>query len=162
MTGLPFRNVKPEHEEGVGGHPLVKIRRASFGPIATALLDEAKQGVENGSSRLPPFAPLGARAPYDLDIDPSRSPMTHDEAIEIYEADLQIQADRNGWELPIEVGLRSDADFHVAQSLHLKHYFEPDDITCVLLQASEKSAQRGIEYVCRTVNAACRRLEPAN
>ena len=86
--------------------------------------------------------------------------MTPDEAIEIYEAELRIQADRNGWELPIGVGLRSDADYHVAQGLYLKHQFEPDDLAFVLLNGSEKAAERGIAYVVRTVNAACGAFNP--
>ncbi len=110
------------------------------------------------SASLPssPYA-LGACAPItNPDIDPSRSPMTREEAREIYEAELQHQAMRKGWSLPIRKGLRSHADYAVVYSLRIQYGFDPDDLAALLQYESEKAADRGMDYVISTVNAALR------
>lgn len=79
LPGL--RNVKPMHEDRDGGHPLVIIKRGVFAPVASTLLAEAKDRVA-ASPQLSPLPPRGRVFPCALntDIDPSRSPMTPEEA----------------------------------------------------------------------------------
>ena len=142
------------HEDANGGHPLVIIKRSTFAPVAIDLLSEARDLIANSPS-LPPST-LGPCAPTNsnLDIDPSRSPMTANEAHEIYNAEVEHQADRKGWRLPIQKGLRSDVDYAVVFNLHFRYGFYPDDLAALLNFESEKAAERGMDYVIRTVNAA--------
>ena len=81
--------------------------------------------------------------------------MTPNEASEIYDAELKYQAKRKGWNLPIKKGLRSQADYAVVYRLHLQYGYDPDDLAALLQYESEKAAERGMDYVIRTVNAAC-------
>ncbi len=100
----------------------------------------------------------GARwacAPSEFDIDPTRSPMTPDQAIEIYDAESARLSELYDWPVPIRKGARSDADFHVARALHLRYGFDPHDIAAVLRHGSAKASERGIDYVQRTVRVAC-------
>ncbi len=124
-------------------------------PAAPQLLIEA----ETLAASFPTSPPctLGACGPANtnLDIDPSRSIMTETEAIEIYDAELQYQAQRMNWDLPITKGMRSDADFYICRGLKQKSGFDPDDLAALLTLASDKAADNGIKYVIRTVNAAC-------
>ena len=80
--------------------------------------------------------------------------MTCEEAREIYEAELRYQAERKGWSLPIRKGLRSHADYAVVYGLRVQYGYHPDDLAAVLNYESEKAAERGTDYVIRTVNAA--------
>lgn len=79
--------------------------------------------------------------------------MTPIEANEIYKAEIQHQAKRKGWSLPIEKGLRSDADYAVVYGLRVQYGFDLDDLAALLQYESEKAAECGIDYVIRTVNA---------
>ncbi len=80
--------------------------------------------------------------------------MTPDEAVEIYDFESARLAELFDWPLPIQKGRRSESDFHIARGLH--HCgFDPFDIAAVLLHGSDKAADRGIDYVRRTVKAAC-------
>ena len=67
---------------------------------------------------------------------------------------MQRLAELFGWQLPIQIGQRSNVDFHIARGLYRLFGFEPDDIAAVLLHGSEKAAERGVDYVLRTVVAA--------
>ena len=153
LPGL--RNVKPMHEDRDGGHPLVIIKRGVFAPVASTLLAEAKDRVA-ASPQLSPLPPRGRVFPCALntDIDPSRSPMTPEEAHNIYEAELRHQAERNGWSLPAQKGVRSHADYAVVYGLRVQYGYDPDDLAALLLHASDKAAERGMDYVIRTVHAA--------
>ena len=76
------------------------------------------------------------------------------DASEIYEAELRYQAMRKGWSLPIRKGLRSHADYAVVYGLRLQYGYDPDDLAALLKYESEKAADRGADYVTRTVHAA--------
>ncbi len=126
---------------------------------ASQLLAEA----EIKAASMPSSSPCSLRgcAPItstttNSEIDPSRSPMTEVQAHEIYEAELKCQVGRLGWNLPITKGLRSDADFHIVKSLHQYYGYDPDDRAALLMYASDKAAESGMDYVTRTV---CRRLD---
>ena len=80
--------------------------------------------------------------------------MTSDEACEIYTAELEYQVDRKSWKLPIQKGLRSQADYAVVYRLRHQYGYDPDDLAALLLIESDKAAERGMDYVVRTVNAA--------
>ena len=127
-----------------------KVRRG-VPPGSGTLLEEA-----NTLAAFLPSCPsaTGACAPVtNLDIDPSRSPMTQEEAREIYEAELQYQAERKGWNLPIRKGLRSHADYAVVYGLRVQYGYASDDLAALLQYKSEKAMERGMDYVIRTVNA---------
>ena len=72
--------------------------------------------------------------------------------------DIQFQAVRNNWNLPIQKGLRSDADFAVVKGLYLRETFELDDLAALLMYESEKATERTpsakLEYVVATVESA--------
>ena len=123
---------------------------------ASSLLLEAKEYPATSSSLPSSPCTLGGCAPTisNQDIDPSRSPMTKAEAVEIYDAELLHQAEQKGWALPIERGLRSDADYAVIYGLHARCAYDPDDLAALLLYESEKAVERGMDYVIRTVQAA--------
>lgn len=125
-------------------------------PNAARLLLEAKEYPATSSSLPSSPCTLGGCAPTisNQDIDPSRSPMTKAEAVEIYDAELLHQAEQKGWALPIERGLRSDADYAVIYGLHARYAYGPDDLAALLLYESEKAVERGMDYVIRTVQAA--------
>ena len=153
LPGL--RNKKPKYQTNSGdGGPLAKIKTARTVPIIpdtiNGLLDKARYLAEQrtpaSSSAFGPCVPT--------DIDPSRSPMTPDESQEIYKAELQYQAKRRGWPLPIRKGLRSQADYAVVYSLKNQYGYGPDDLAALLQYESEKVAERGMDYVIGTVNAA--------
>jgi hypothetical protein len=138
----------------------------------SGLHGKAMRGVPIGASKLLAEAEIYAASmptssPYSLrgcvptssnstniDIDPSRSPMTEIEANKIYQAELKCQAERKGWKLPITKGLRSDADFHITKSLYQYYGYDPDDLAALLMYTSDKAKERGMDYVIRTVNAA--------
>jgi len=133
----------------------------------TGLQGKVRRGVPPGSGNLLeeandlaaslPSSPWthGACAPItNLDINPSRSPMKREEAREIYEAELQYQAKRKGWSLPIRKGFRSHADYAVVYSLRVQFGYDPDDLAALLQYESEKAAVRGMVYILRSVHAA--------
>jgi hypothetical protein len=157
LPGL--RNKKPEYQTHPGdGGPLVILRIARTAPVIPDAINELlEKACYLAEQRTPASSSaLGACAPADnLDIDPSRSPMTPIEAYEIYEAELKCQAERKGWNLPIQKGFRSDADYAVTYSLRNYYGFEPDDLAALLQYESEKAAERGMEYVIRTVSNVC-------
>jgi hypothetical protein len=95
-------------------------------PAAAQLLIEVKKL----SASLPPPWTNGACAP--TDIEPSRSPLTPNEASKIYEAELQYQAKRKGWCLPIRRGFRSEADYAIVYGLKVQYGFDPDDLAALL------------------------------
>jgi hypothetical protein len=165
LPGL--RNKKPQYRTcDADGGPLVLLRTARHAPIIPdgvgMLLREAISIVENGDT-LPLPSTHGACAlvsntSRNIDIDPSRSTMTATEAREIYMHDIQFQAVRNNWNLPIQKGLRSDADFAVVKGLYLRETFELDDLAALLMYESEKATERTpsakLEYVVATVESA--------
>jgi hypothetical protein len=163
LPGL--RNKKFEHMEYPGhGGPLVLLRTALTSPVIPDgiddLIKEAKQMVDEQSPTSSPSAPRGGRvfpnnSTNNIDIDPSRSPMTSIEAFEIFEAEVQCQAKRKGWSIPIQKGLRSDADYAVIYSLRKYYGYDPDDLAALLTYESEKAAERGMDYVIRTVSSVC-------
>lgn len=163
LPGL--RNKKFEHMEYPGhGGPLVLLRTALTSPVIPDgiddLIKEAKQMVDEQSPASAPSAPLGGRVfpnnfITEIDIDPLRSPMTPMEAYEIYEFELKCQAERKGWNLPIQKGFRSEADYAVTYSLWNYYGFDPDDLAALLQYESEKAAERGMDYVIRTVSSVC-------
>lgn len=160
LPGL--RNKKQKYRAGPSdGGPLVRLQTARMKPKIPygmeKLIEEAER-LASARTAPPPSAPA-ACAPVtrtNLDIDPTRSPMTPEEAHEIYDAELQLQAERKGWELPIQKGLRSDADYAVVYGLLVRYGFDPDDLAALLHFESEKAAEQGIKYVERTVKAAYR------
>jgi hypothetical protein len=164
LPGL--RNKKFEHKSYPGdGGPLVLLRTALTAPkIPDGIDDLIKEARRMVDEQLPvsPSAPFGGGVfpnhPTNstIDIDPSRSPMTPIEANEIYEAEIQHQAKRKGWNLPIQTGFRSEADYAVVYGLHVQYGYDPDDLAALLIHASQKAAERGEDYVIRTVNVACR------
>ena len=116
-------------------------------PAAAQLLIEVKKL----SASLPPPWTNGACAPPD--IEPSRSPLTPNEASKIYEAELQYQAKRKGWCLPIRRSFRSEADYAVVYGLKVQYGFDPEDLAALLQYESEKASECGMDYVVRTVKA---------
>ena len=129
----------------------------------TGLHGNVRRGVPPGSGNLLeeaidlaaslPSSPSALGACVPTDIDPSRSPMTGEEAREIYEAELQYQARRKGWSLPITKGLRSHADYAVIYRLRVQYGYDPDDLAALFQYESEKASECGMKYVDRTVNA---------
>lgn len=119
-------------------------------PGAAQLLIDAEKLAATKHSSSP--STLGACAL--IDIDPSRSLMTREEAHEIFEAELRVQAERKGWPLPIPKGLRSHADYAVIYGLRARYGYDRNDLAALLQYESEKAAERGMSYVIRTVNAA--------
>ena len=160
MSGL--RNKKPKYQtyEGDGG-PLVKLITARTVPIVPdaigALLDQARKLAERKITSSPSThrgcVPTSTNITI-TDIDPSRSTMTETEAHEIYQAELIYQAQRLNWDLPISKGLRSHADFNIVKGLKLKYEYGPDDLAALLVYASDKASERGVEYVIGTVKAS--------
>ena len=119
---------------------------------AKNLLEEA-----NGLAPSLPSPPsaLGACVPItNLDIDLSRSSMTETEAVKIYNAEVLRLAELFAWQLPIQVGNRSEVDHAVARSLWKYYGYDQDDVATVLVYGSEKAAEHGMKYVDRTVKAA--------
>jgi hypothetical protein len=156
LPGL--RNKKPKYQTYPGdGGPLVRLRTARTVPTIPDSIEDwlaqARGLVEQGNAPSP--SAFGRCVPntMDLDIDPSRSPMTLIEAREIYEAELKCQAERKGWDLPVQKGFRSDADYAVTYSLRNYYGFDPDDLTALLRYESQKASERGMDYVIRTVYA---------
>lgn len=144
------------------GYPYTGLRGKAYrgvAPAARELLIEAEELAASMPSSYLPSTPIGGRVlpnhpTSNIDIDPSRSPMTPSEAREIYEAELKCQAERKGWDLPVQKGFRSDADYAVSYSLRNYYGFDPDDLAALLQYESEKASERGIGYVLWTVNAA--------
>jgi len=143
------------------GYPFTGLRGKVYrdvAPAAARLLGEAKELAVSLPSSSPSALFGGGVFPNhpttNMDIDPSRSPMTPKEAREIYEAELQYQAKRKDWSLPIGKGLRSQADHAVIYGLKVQYGYDPDDLAALLQYESEKAAERGMDYVIRTVNAA--------
>jgi hypothetical protein len=151
LPGL--RNKKPKYQTYPGdGGPLVKLITARTNPVVPDAINElldkalylAEQRTPASSSAFGPCAPN--------DIDPSRSPMTETEAIEIYQAEMKCQVERKQLELPIRD--RSNLDYYIANGLYLKHDYDPDDLAALLMYTSGKASDCGMDYVTRTVNAA--------
>ena len=160
LPGL--RNKKPKYKSYPGdGGPLVKLITARTSPVVPEaigdLLGCAYEQADRGNAPSP--STHGGCAPITngTHIDPSHSPMTEAEAIEIYDAELKCQAERKGWLLPITKGMRSDADINIARGLHVKYGYDPDDLAALLLHASDKAAERGVKYINSVVNSASRR-----
>ena len=168
-----FRNVKPMHEDDEGGHPLVKIKRSCFAPVASGVLNEAKRRIAS-APKSSPSAPLLGRVKTNLP-----NPIDTDFPIEIYchgryvvtlSAKYEIgdvktaygrvldEMKSRGYVPPVRVsgsGIdRSKQDIAIAHYLISKCVSE-NGIIEVLLHGSEKTAERGMDYVIRTVNAAC-------
>jgi hypothetical protein len=123
---------------------------------ARKLLEEA---IDPATSQPSLPSALGACAPTTTtDIDPSRSAMTEDEAVEIYDAEVKRLAELFAWQLPIQVGDRSDVDCAVSKSLWKYYGFNQDDLAVVLIHGSEKAAERGMGYAIRTVSNVCHRI----
>jgi hypothetical protein len=123
---------------------------------ASELLEEA----EMYAASIPSSSPYSLRGcgptssiTTNIDIDPSRSPMTETEANEIYPAEMKCQAERKQLELLIRD--RSNMDYYIVNGLYLKYGYDPDDLAALLLYASEKAAERGMDYVIRTVSRVC-------
>ena len=108
----------------------------------------------------PSSSALGACALDAFDLN--RVNMAPEEGKAIYDAEVSRLAIKFGWQLPIEKGRRSHADHHVARGLGLVWHFGPEEVAAVLMYGSEKAAERGMDYILRTVNAArcarCARL----
>ena len=144
------------------GYPFTGLRGKVYrgvAPAAAQLLVEAKELAASMPSS-PPSSLFGGGVLHkhpttNMDIDPSRSPMTATEANEIYQAELKCQADRLNWDLPITKGMRSDADINVVRGLYVKYGYDPDDLAALLLYESEKASERGIKYVESVVKAIC-------
>jgi len=157
LPGL--RNKKPKYQtyDGDGG-PLVKLRTARDNPVipdaVSELLNLARKLAEQKPVSTPSTNGECAPTNSNLDIDSSRSPMTTIDAQKIYEAEIKHQAKRKNWQLPIQKGLRSNADYAVVYNLHFQYGFDRDDLAALLQYESEKGQERGMYYVVRTVNAA--------
>jgi hypothetical protein len=169
-----FRNVKPMHEDDEGGHPLVKINRSRFAPLASGILKEAKRRVAS-APKSSPSAPSWGRVKTDL-----ATPIDTDFPIEIYDHGRHIvtlsakyeigdvktayirvldEMKSRGYVTQVRVsgsGVdRSKQDIAVAHYL-ISNCVSKNDVFEVLRHGSEKAAERGMDYVIRTVNSACR------
>jgi hypothetical protein len=161
LPGL--RNRKEKHRDQEG-YPLAKMPLCRNVPkLATCsddLITEAMRNLEMQRHTLPPSSPQGVCAPTTPtgDIDPSQSSMTAEEAREIYEAEFVFQKNRLGGSFPAND--RSRIDFLVVQGLwkRHRHTYKKDDLAALLYHASEKAQEGGVEYVQRTVIAACRNM----
>lgn len=155
LPGL--RNKKPKYQkhEGDGG-PLVLLRTARTNPVIPDAIGEWLDKAHQLDERVPhsSSSAFGRCGPTtDLDIDPSRSAMTRDEAQEIYAAELKYQIDRTDGRITGDD--RSKADNAVVYGLRNRHWYEPDDLAALLVFASDKAQEREFEYIERTVRAAC-------
>ena len=167
LPGL--RNKKLQYRSGPGdGGPLVLLRVARQGPMIPDGMDELIRDAGRFADTQvlpPPSAPSGApvfpnHTAGNIDIDPSRSPMTPYEAREFYDAEVQRLAELFDWHLPICKGDRSEVDYHVARGLYVQYGFDSDDIAAVLVFASAKAEEKGLhalDYVKSTVTSALRR-----
>ncbi len=157
LPGLRNKKSKYQTYDGDGG-PLVKLRTARDNPVIPDAASELLNLARKLAAQKPVSSPStnGSCAPTNsnLGIDPSRSLMTPDEAHKIYEAELEYQANRKDWKLPIQKGLRSQVDNAVIYRLHFQYGFDRDDLAALLQYESEKGQERGMYYVVRTVNAA--------
>ena len=155
-----FTNRKEIHWTETG-YPFTKFNRpvklgAALG--GAQLLTDAER-LPGSRSRPLHSSTHGACAPTTSSrgIDPSRSTMTAEQANQFYKSELLYQAERNGWDMPIQEGLRSHADFEVVRGLRIKYGMDPDDLAALLLLTSEKAGERsgisGLDYVLRTVAA---------
>jgi hypothetical protein len=154
---LPGFTNRKEIYRSNGLFPYTGLRgqvRRGVAPGAAQLLVQAEEWAVSMSSSSPSTLGACALTRSDSEIDPSRSSMTKEDSQEIYEAELAYQADRKGWTLPIVKGLRSDADYAVVFGLHARYVYDPDDLAALLLYESDKAAERGMDYVFRTVQAA--------
>ena len=165
-----FRNVKPMYEDRNGGHPLVTIKRSCFAPVASTLLRKAKERI--GSS--PKTSPLSPGGGVNTDLSNS-TPDNH--LIEIYDhgrhivtmsaiyeiGDMQNAYDRvledmkrNGYVPPIRnsgTGIdRSRQDIAIVRYLLRRCVSERTTIE-VLLHGSQKTEERGRNYVLQTVGS---------
>lgn len=154
LPGL--RNKKPKYRTYPGdGGPLALLRTALHAPRIPDRMDRLIREAEMAVECAPPPSARRGRVSQDiehLDIDPSRSPMTQEEANEIYAAELQYQVERTNENLLTED--RSKADYAVTYGLHSSYGYDPDDLAALLMYASDKAAERGLEYIERTVRAA--------
>lgn len=169
-----FRNVKAMHEDDHGGHPLVIIKRSCFAPVASHILEEAKKRIAS-TPKLSPFALLGGgvktntsnhhNGDFPIEIyDRGKHIVTMSAQYEIGNVETAYcqaleEMKRNGYVPAIRnsgSGIdRSKQDISVARYL-LSNCVSEEIVTEVLLHVSEKASERGMDYVIRTVNAACR------
>jgi hypothetical protein len=161
-----FTNRKEIHWSETG-YPFTRFRGKSkrlVAPRSLELLGDAERLASSPDFTLPlpsthGVCALNTNKSKHPDIDPSRSTMTAEEAHKIYLHELQLQAVRNNWNLPIQKGLRSDADFAVVKGLYVRLNYEFDDLAALLMYESEKAAERAprakFDYIVSTVNAVC-------
>jgi hypothetical protein len=167
LPGL--RNVKPVYEDAFGGHPLVIIKRSCFAPIASSLLNEAKDRVRD----FPPSSPSapGGRVlnnptnhiddnlPLEI-YDHGRHVVTYSTKYEV--GDIQTAYARvlgemkaSGYIEPVRNSGngtdRSKQDIAIAGYLS-RHCVQRKTIETVLLQGSDKAIEKGINYVEKTIN----------
>ncbi len=100
LPGLRNKKTKYQSRPGDGG-PLVKLITARAAPVIPKgiheLLKQARNNVTQNTASSP--SAYGGCAPTssistNIDIDPSRSPMTETEANEIYPAEMKCQVER--------------------------------------------------------------------
>lgn len=155
LPGL--RNKKPKYQKYDGdGGPLVLLRSARTNPVVPDAIIEWLDKAYQLAERIPhsSSSAFGRCGPItDLDIDPSRSPLTREEAKAIYAAELEYQISRSDGQITGDD--RSKADNAVVYGLRNRHWYEPDDLAALLVFASDKAQERGFKYVERTVRAAC-------
>jgi hypothetical protein len=167
LPGL--RNVKSVYEDAYGGHPLVKIKRSCFAPIASNLLDEAKDRVRNS-------APSSPSAPGGRVLNNTANYIDDDTPLEIYDhgrhvvtmsakydvGDIETAYARvlgemkaSGYIEPVRNSGngtdRSKQDIAIAGYLS-RHCVQRKTIETVLLQGSDKAIEKGINYVEKTIN----------
>jgi len=165
-----FRNLKPMHEDSLGGHPLVKTKRSSFTSVATSILMEAKQRI-SASPQSSPLSPGGG-----VTIDTSND-TGDDLPIEVYDhgrhfvtmsANYEVgnictaydralnEMTTAGYFSPIRnsgTGVdRSKQDIAVVHHLR-SHCVHKEIIADVLLHGSDKAIERGTSYVEQTIRA---------
>jgi len=165
------RNVKPMHEDESGGHPLVIIKRAIWTDPATALLEEAKCRVA-ASPKSSPLSPGGRVKTNSTNLNDDDYPIeiyargrhivTMSATYNIGEIDTAYERAliemRKGGYSPSNNNSgngidRSKQDIAVSRFL-ISRCVSNDVVEEVLLQGSDKAAERGMDYVIRTVQAA--------
>ncbi len=161
-----FRNRKPEYEDSNGGFPLVKIKRATFAPIATKVLEEARKRIASAPpSPLPPVGRVLNHQDKGEDVleiyDRGKHVVTMSAQYEIGDLDTAYALALNemkssGYKSPIRNsgdGVdRSKQDMAVASFLY-RQCVKPELIEQIIMRGSDKAAERGTEYVMRTVKA---------
>ena len=177
-----FRNVKAMHEDDNGGHPLVIIKRSCFAPVASGILEEAKNRVACTPKR-PPSASLGG----GVNTNTSSNHHNGDFPIEIYDHGQHVvtmsaryevgdirtayrraldEMKQNGFVPAIRnsgYGVdRSKQDIVVARYL-ISRCVPEDIINEVLTHGSEKAAEKAKsenKYITETVQNASSSFTP--